>query len=148
MFPQAPFGGTRRIERAQGLRVETRPLVQGDTGALPAGHPLKNLQVSTSTYDDLVADLLDIQASLGAPVLTVDHLYSELPGGAPVPERDKVSSYLRQIEAEHGIAFYSTKHAILGHGIDVALSDQNHYRPAFEPVVAELLHPLIARLAA
>lgn len=126
--------------------IEARQLLQGNTMSLPDEHPLKGLQVTNSTYDSLLADLLDIQVSVGAPVLTVDHLYSELPDGSPVPEREKVSGYLRQIEAENGLAFYSTKPAILKHGSDLALTDQNHYRPAFEPVVADLLYPLITQL--
>lgn len=128
--------------------IEAPQLVRGNTEALPVGHPLKSMTVSTTTYDDLATDLLEMQATIAAPVLTVDHLYSEMPDGTPVPEREKLSGFLRRLEAEHGIPFYSTKPAILSHGIDKALTDQNHYRPEFESVVADRLYPLIAQLSA
>jgi len=123
--------------------VEARQLLHGNTEGLPDEHLLKPMRVTVTRYEELAADLLSIREAVGGAILTVDHLYSELPDGSPIPEREKLSGYLRQAEAEYGIPHYSTKPAIVAHGIDKALSDSTHYRPEFEPVVSELLLPLV-----
>lgn len=106
---------------------------------LPDGHPLTRLDVSTTSPEELAEEVLAIRDRLGAPVITVNHLYSLTPDGEPSPARETLTGMLREVEAEHGIPLFDTKDVILEHGIDVALEDQNHYRRSFEPVVAERL---------
>ena len=106
---------------------------------LPEGHPLTRLEVSTISPDDLAADLVVIRERLAAPVITVNHLHATMPDGNPLPARERLTAMLRQVEIDHDIPLFDTKHLILEHGVDTALEDQNHYRREFEPVVAERL---------
>lgn len=130
--------------KVYGIAVESglnyRPIVQGLTSELPENHVLKAMQVSYTTQSELTADLLSIRDRLDCPVMTVNHLYSEMPDGTAAPDRVRLTEALRQVEAEHGIPMHDTQPAIVEHGIHVALQDQNHYRTDFEPVVgAQLL---------
>lgn len=134
-----------RIASASGLPY--RPIVNGDTGALPGDHVLKPLVVDYTTRQELRGDLVTIRDLVGAPILTVDHLYTLRPDGTPPPERVKLTEELHSIGLDYGVPFYSTKELILEHGIDVALLDQNHYRPEFEILAGEGLYPKLISLA-
>lgn len=119
--------------------VDHRPIIEGRTEALPDDHVLKSLEVSFATQDELAADLLTIRDRLGAPTMTVDHLYTEMPDGSPVPVRERLTTMLSRVQQDHGIPLHTTKETILEHGFVAALEDQNHYRYAFEPVVGNRL---------
>lgn len=138
--------------KVYGIAVESgldyRPIIQGNTTGLPADHVLKSLQVNYTTQAELTADLLAIRDRVGAAIMTVNHLYSETKDGAPVPERSRLTEALSLVEEEHGIRMYDTKPAIVEHGIDTALLDQNHYRTEFEPVVGRRLLTAIRGLVA
>lgn len=124
-----------------------RPVVNGDTSVLPPGHPLKALEVKYTSPAKLLKDLLHVRQRLGVPMLTVNHLYSEAPGGVEPPERAKLTQELRRVEQEAGIPLYDTGILIRKHGTTAALSDQNHYRAAFEPVVAEEMLSMIKKVS-
>ncbi|MDQ0865807.1 hypothetical protein [Arthrobacter globiformis] len=127
--------------------IEYRPFVNGDVSALPEGHPLAALKVSRASEESVVEDVLAIQSALGVPVLTVDHLYYEL-DGAPLAERESLTNVLRRVSEHEEIGFHSTKELILEHGLEVALEDSNHYRSAFERLVAERMHDSIRSMYA
>lgn len=123
-----------------------QPVMQGRTGGLPDGHPLKGMRMSYATRDEVAADLVAIRERLESPVMVVNHLHSLTPEGTPAPDRVKLTEELRAIAAAHGFPLYDTAEAILEHGVDTALEDQNHYRKEFEPVVAERLHAGVIQL--
>lgn len=136
--------------KVYGMAVETgldyRPIVQGVTTALPDEHVLKAMQVSYAKQDELTSDLLSIRDRMACPVMTVNHLYSEMPDGTPAPDRVRLTEALRQLEREHGIPMYDTQPAIAEYGIQAALEDQNHYRSSFESVVGDRLLKSIQNL--
>lgn len=129
--------------KVYGMAVESgfdyRPIVQGVTTALPDEHVLKAMQVSYAEQDELTSDLLSIRDRMACPVMTVNHLYSEMPDGTPAPDRVRLTEALRQLEREHGIPLHDTQPAIVEYGILAALEDQNHYRSSFESVVGDRL---------
>lgn len=132
-----------QIVRRMGL--PHRPVLSGDTAALASDHELKPLHVERTSERKLADDLLAIRRQLDTVLLTVNHLYSEKQNGEPVVGRVEITNELEKLEREHGVAFFDTKDIILEHGVDIALLDQNHYRPEFEPVVAAAL---LARIRA
>lgn len=138
--------------KVYGIAVESgfnyRPIVQGLTNELSDDHVLKSMKVSYASQCELAADLLSIQERLGCPVMTVNHLYSEMPDGSPAPDRVRLTEALRRVETEHGIPMHDTEPAIVEHGIRVALQDHNHYRTDFEPVVGAQLLASVRRLVA
>ncbi|NOJ60386.1 hypothetical protein [Arthrobacter sp. 260] len=119
--------------------VAGRSVVQGNVELLPDGHILRDMQVAVTSYDDLKADLVSIASRLDCPVLAVDHLYSELPDGSPVPERLALTQALSGVASETSVDFLSTKAKILEIGLTEALTDQNHYRPGVEADVGRSL---------
>ena len=123
-------------------------VTQGNTSSLPDGHVLKGMQVNYVTQGGLATDLLAIRDRIGSPVMTVNHLHSVRPDGSPAPERTKLTEALRAVEANYGIPVYDTKDAILEQGADLALLDQNHYRPDFEIVVGRRLLALAQQIIA
>lgn len=116
--------------------VPYRAVINGQTGDLPTTHVLKTMSVRYASASEVEAQLLYLRQELKAPLLTVDHLYTESEDGSPIPERTKVSSILAGLESTHGMAYYPTKDLIVAAGLEVALQDQNHYRPNFESLVA------------
>lgn len=128
--------------------LDYRPIVQGDTSELPDDHLLKTMQVSYTDLGELASDLSSIRARLSCPIMTVNHLYSEMSDGTPALDRVRLTEALRQIESEHGIPMHDTEPAIREYGVHAALLDQNHYRGDFEPVVGTRLLKSIRSLLA
>jgi len=117
-----------------------QPVLNGQTQALPDGHPLKMLRMEVASRQTLRDDLRSIQDQVRAPVMTVDHLYSVMPNGEPPAERSKLTEELRLVSQQENMPFYSTKELIVEYGIDRALLDQNHYRSDFEEVVGDRMY--------
>lgn len=138
--------------KVYGMAVEAgldyRPIVQGVTTALPDEHVLKAMQVTYAKQEEISTDLLSIRDRMACPVMTVNHLYSEMPDGTPAPDRVRLTEALRRLECEHGIPMHDTQPAIVEYGIQVALKDQNHYHSSFESVVGERLLKSIQNLLA
>ncbi|WP_024366348.1 hypothetical protein [Arthrobacter sp. TB 26] len=137
---QHRIGGIElNAHKVYGIAVESgldyRPIVQGLTSELPKDHLLKSMQVVYTTQGELASDLLSIRDRMACPVMTVNHLYSEMRDGTPAPDRVRLTEALRQVEAEHDIFMHDTQPAIVEYGVDAALQDQNHYRTNFEAVV-------------
>lgn len=118
----------------------------GKTDSVPEGHLLKRLDYSVATFPEITRDLRWIQDTAGVQVMTMNPTYSVTSDGVQLPERQRLTDHLREIEQEYDLPMYDTKPLILEHGLDVALEDRDHYRPKFIPVVGERLYPMIASL--
>jgi hypothetical protein len=138
--------------KVYGIAVESglnyRPIVQGVTSDLPDDHVLKPMRVDYATQGELAKDLLSIRDRLACPLMTVNHLYSEMPDGTAAPDRVRLTAALQQLGLQHDIPMHDTQPAIAEYGIEVALKDQNHYRSDFEPVVGERILTSIQKLVA
>lgn len=123
--------------------LDYRPIVQGNTGALPDDHILKPLKVSYTTGAQLRDDLRVIKDAVGAPMMVVDHLYAMTSDGELIPGRATLTSELKGASKDVGYLFHSTRDLIEKRGAEAALLDPNHYRTEFEAIVGKSMLPSI-----
>lgn len=120
------------------LGLDSRSLLDGDTSMLPEGHPLKGLEVSAYSFDDVRRDFLDIRKMFGVPILAVDHLWAALPDGSFARSRSDVSDVLTSLQQSGLVGYWSTREFLQQFGPQ-ALKDQNHWAQSSEQGVGEAL---------
>lgn len=131
---------------AQRLGIEARPLLNGDTSALPPGHALQGLSAGRSTAKEVQEDLLALRALTRLEVLAVDHLWAALPDGTMAPEREEIAHALKGVSESTSIGFWSTRSIFDGVG-GSPVKDHNHWKPEYEDQVGEAIVSAGLRLA-
>lgn len=132
------FQNVHRYAREAG--VPPRDVVWGVPVDWPDSHQLLiDMVVGKATSTQVHDELLEIRDRVGAPMLTVDHLYATTDSGDLVPGRDDLTAALNDLEATAGVPFHSTRPIIERFGEQVALQDSNHYRADFEETAGDAL---------
>lgn len=102
------------------------------------GELARGLQFSNQDIEEITRDLRRIKAFVQKAVIFVCHFDTDYRGSS-IPQRRLVVDATRRVSIDEGVTVFDPTAEVISFGVDEALSDLNHYKPNFEPVIAESL---------
>lgn len=136
------------VDGEDALRQWWNPLVrEGDNRAIELGlkwpTPVQ-AEVAAAvwsgeqTRDEVIADLLRIKELLRKPVLFVSHFNTDYQR-ASIEQRKIIIDAMSVAAREEGCYFFDPTPEVLSAGLPNAIQDLGHYKPSFEPFIAQRL---------
>lgn len=104
---------------------------------------LVDAYVEAVSREEIERDMLEICTRLSAPVLFVTHC--NIPGqhGQILRDRERISLWMAEMRAKHGLCVYDPTADVMAFGIERAMTDEGrglaHYTEAFQEVLSQHL---------
>lgn len=106
---------------------------------------VKSLVIREQTVSQLEADIRRMMGFLEKPIVFVSHFDTDYDRSS-IPQRRMIIDTLARVCRRPGVHVFDPTTEVLDAGLDVAITDLGHYKPSFEPHIADCLARVIEKV--
>ncbi|QTL02261.1 hypothetical protein J5J86_15840 [Aquabacter sp. L1I39] len=106
---------------------------------------VNSLVIREQTTDQLESDIRRIMTFLDKPIVFVSHFDTDY-DRTSIPQRRMIIDTLGRVCRRRGVHVFDPTSEVLDAGLDVAITDLGHYKPSFEPRIAECMEQCIQKV--
>lgn len=106
---------------------------------------VKSLMIREQNTDQIEADIRKIMNFLEKPIIFVSHFDTDY-DRTSIPQRRMIIDTLSRVCRRPGVHVFDPTTEVLDAGLDVAITDLGHYKPTFEPHIAECIARVIQKV--